>query len=218
MRRIGTVFGVMYVMYGGWNIFVAWPATAAAPGDNVTTAVAGALNGWEVFWPFIAVNTALVILALIVKRSEQHTAPAARPAEFSAGKSWDIRDRTGIRHAEVLEWLLEQAVQAGWRIPAVVGLANATNEIVTFLQRTLADGSAITVNATLRKNKGVMTIFHEGRPLTLPDYQPVTNLDDMDDSALEGLELRLAVAQVEQMNYQARLSDARCCFTLRQAL
>ncbi len=218
VRRFGMVFGVMYVVYAGWNIVVTWPAAAAASAENATTAVPGPLNGWEVFWPFLAVNVALLILALIVKRSEHQTAPAAAHLEFSAAKSWEIRDRTGIRHAEVLEWLLEQAVQAKWRIPAVVGLANATNEIVTFLQRTLADGSAITVNATLRKNKGVMTIFHEGRPLTLPDYKPVASLDDIDDSALEGLELRLAVAQVEQMHYQARLSDARCCFTLRQAL
>jgi hypothetical protein len=218
VRRVGWVFGMMYAIYGSWNIFATWPARATILNENIPPAVLGPQNGWEILWPFIAVNAALLILALIVKHSERQTLSAAKHVEFSAGKSWEIHDRSGARQVEVLEWLLEQAVLAKWRIPAVVGLANATNEIVTFLQRTLADGSAITVNATLRKNKGVMTIFHEGRPLTLPDYKPVSNLDDIDDSALQGLELRLAVAQVEQMHYQARLSDARCCFTLRQAL
>lgn len=217
-RRIGWVLATMYVLYGCWNIFTAWPDSAAAAGEQMTAAVLGPQNGWEILWPFIGVNSALLILVLIVRRAEHNKPSAARPVEFSAGKSWEIRGSSGARQAEVLEWLLEQAVQAGWRIPAVVGLANATNEIITFLQRILVDGQTITVNAMLRKNKGVMTIFHEGRPLTLPDYKPVSNLDDIDDAALAGLELRMAVAQVEQMHYQARLSDAHCCFTLRQTL
>ncbi len=216
-HRIRISFGLFYVIYAGWNLFAVWPLSAPPQASLVLpTVLSGSQDGWTFLWPFIGINTALLTLALIVKRSEKQAGSDAEQVDFSASRSWVIRDTSGTRQTEMLEWLLEQAVEAKWRVPAVVRLSNATTEIVTFLQRTLTEGSPVTVNAILRKNKGVMTIVHEGGPLTLPDYKALTSLDKLDEATLDGLELRLAVAQVEQMSYQARLSERRCSFTLRQ--
>ena len=219
--RVRWYFGLLYALYACWNSFTTWPA--AGPGFALPRGLHRAAggtspeHGWEVLWPFLGVNAALLALVLVVRRSEQQCASDAKDAELSANRTWVVRDTSGAAHQEILAWLVEQAVHAKWRIPAVVGLANAGAEVVAFLQRTLSDGSPITGNAILRKKKGVMTIFHEGRPLNLPEFKKVTSLEDNHALTMEGLELRLAQAHVEQMHYQARLSDGRCCFTLLQS-
>jgi hypothetical protein len=215
LLRIGLLFGLYYGTFAGWNLFATWPFSAMPEVSQVSEIITEPLDGWQILWPFVAIMVSLLALALIVRRSEQQSGVTATIDDFSASRSWVLRDTVVGKQTELLDWLLEQAIQARWRMPAVVSLANASQEIITFLQRTLPDGSAITVKAILRKNKAVMTISHEGRPLTLPDYKAAPDLDAADD-ALEGIELRLAAAQVEHMSYQARLSELICSFTLRQ--
>ncbi len=217
VRRVGWSFALLYGTWACWNLFTTWPVAATGAGTaTARSAVHGPEDGWAVLWPFVGVNAAFLALAVVVRRSEQRSASDGRQVEFGASRSWVVRDTSGASQAEILEWLLDQAVEARWRIPAVVRLADATAEVVAFVQRNLPGGSVVTVNATLRRNKGIVTIFHDGRPLALPEHRLVTSLQDADDAALNGLELRLAESQVEQLSYQARLSDGRCCFTLRQ--
>ena len=108
-------------------------------------------------------------------------------------------------------------MQARWQVPAVVRLANAGQEALTLLQRLLPDDAELTVRATLRKNRGVLTINHSGKPLQLPDFRPVADGETEVDTLMDGLELRLAAAQVEHLSYHARLSEAGGSFTLRQS-
>ncbi len=179
--------------------------------------VAAPRDGWAILWPFVSIVASLWILAMLARRSAaQPSGTAESKGEFSATRSWILRGAFDTRQEELLEWMLDQAAHAGWRIPPVVSLAGACQEVVTFLQRTLPEGSAITVKAVLQKGKGVMTVSHEGRPLTLPDYHAAPSLEALDDTSMAGIELRLAAAQVEHMSYQARLSDLQCSFTLRQ--
>jgi hypothetical protein len=104
-------------------------------------------------------------------------------------------------------------------VPAAVSLANAAQEVISFLRRALPPGSKVTVLAILRKNKGVMTISHTGKPLALPDYCGEPQLDDAgDEAALAGIELRLAAAQIEHLSYHARMSDNKGSFSLRHSL
>lgn len=221
VRRPGLAFGSFYLVFAGWNLLAVWPfpASAAALPDATRAAAAMAMDsrdGWTILWPFAAIVAALWILARIARRSSDPSADAEAKAEHSAARSWVVRGAADTKPAEMLDWMLEQAVHAGWRIPPVVALAGACQEIIGFLQRTLPHDSPITVRANLHPHKGVLTIAHEGRPLALPDYKAAPSLDALDDASLEGLELRVAAAQVEQMSYQARLSDLLCSFTLRQ--
>ena len=62
----------------------------------------------------------------------------------------------------------------------------------------------------------VMTTRYDYMMTHLPDYKAMPTLESLDDDAMEGIELRLAAAQVEHMSYQARLSELQCSFTLRQ--
>lgn len=217
VRRTFIWFTVFYLLFAAGNLLLIWPSEKERHQQAATrtSTIAGEQDGWKILWPFLGLNLALLALAQISRRADQESG-ADKQVDFSASRSWVIPDRACRQQTEILPWLLEQAIQGQWRIPSVVGLANATSEIITFLQRRLPESAAITVNATLRKNKGVMTIYHEGRPLSLPDYKAVTSLDDIDDAAMDGLELRLAGAQVEHMGYQARINEARCSFTLRQ--
>ena len=138
--------------------------------------------------------------------------------DFSASKTWNSRDGTTSVQGQLLDWLVTQAAQARWRVPAAVALANAGQEVMSFMHRALPAGTQLTVLAILRKNKGVLTISHGGRPLTLPDYRGEPNLDTADAAALAGIELRLAAAQIEHLSYHARMSDNKCSFTLRHSL
>ena len=199
-----------YALFAAFNLVAAWPLGAALPAGPDA---APGPESWSILWPFFGVNAAILILVLIARR--QQPDPAEESRDFSATRTWALREGAGPKQAEIFNWLVEQAIQAQWRIPAMVSLGNAAQEIITFLQRTLPEGTSITVNAILRKNKAVMTIAHAGQPLNLPDYKAPPSLDDADE-AMEGIELRLAVAQVEHMSYQARLSEGRCTFTLRQ--
>ena len=222
-NRINLLFGIYYTIFAGYNLFAVWPVRGkvAEAVKTVTDAqetislTPAASDPWMIIWPFLGLLTALLALALIIRKSVQSSGSMIDNEDFGATRAWLIRDSSLVTHSEILEWLLEKAIAAKWRIPAVVGLANASQEVITFLQRTVPKGTAITVNATLRKNKGIFNIFHEGSPLALPDYKGATTID-ADDDALSGLELRLAASQVEYMSYQARLSGVRCSFTLRQ--
>ena len=173
-------------------------------------------DGWSILWLFIGLNAALLALALILRRERPAT---VEKEDFSATKTWNIRDGDPGAQGEVLSWLVEQAVQARWRVPAAVSLANAAQEVISFLRGALPPGSKVTVLAILRKNKGVMTISHTGKPLALPDYRGEPQLDDAsEEAALAGIELRLAAAQIEHLSYHARMSDNKGSFSLRHSL
>lgn len=220
-KRIWLAFAFYYICFAGWNLFATWPVAASSE-----SALAGATiifdvvseqhDGWTILWFFLGINAVTLTLAVIAKRSIDQTGIAETPADFSASRSWKLQSMPKGRQMEHYDWLLDQAMHARLRMPAVIALANACQEIITFLQRTLPANSTITVKAILRKNKGILTIIHEGRPLTLPNYKAITSLDAADDNALEGIELRLAAARVEHMSYLARISDLTCSFTLRQ--
>ena len=158
-----------------------------------------------------------VILAVIARRAQAHSGAAEAPADFSASRSWTLQSRSRGKEMDYFDWLLDQAMHARLNMPAVITLANSCQEVITFLQRKLPAGSTITVKAVLRKNKGIMTIIHEGRPLTLPNFKALTSLEEADDSAMDGLELRLAAAYIEHMSYLAHISSSTCSFTLRQS-
>ncbi len=220
-RRTGFYFGLFYAVFACWNLFATWPMAATPDRAQSAMAKVPALaaefqDGWSILWPFLGINAAFLALVLIARRSAQSPDAAAENPDFSASHSWVIRDMAGGKQTEIFDWLVEQAIQAQWRIPPLVSLGNAGQEIITFLQRTLPGGTSIKVNAIIRKHKGVLTISHDGQPLTLPDYKAPPSLDAADSETLDGIELRLAVAQVEHMSYQARLSERRCSFTLRQ--
>ena len=225
--RLVVSFSLFYLLFAGWNLYATWPletaeaayAASAAPAVMATgleTATPDTGDGWSILWPFIGINTALLALALIARRSR--TTAGTEGDDFSASKTWHSRDGTTSVQGQLLDWLVTQAAQARWRVPAAVALANAGQEVMSFLQRALPAGTQLTVLAILRKNKGVLTISHGGRPLTLPDYRGEPNLDTADAAALAGLELRLAAAQIEHLSYHARMSDNKCSFTLRHSL
>lgn len=223
--RLVLSFSLFYLLFAGWNLYATWPlemaepayqASAAVMTTGLETAAPGTGDGWSILWPFIGINTALLALALIARRSR--STAGTESDDFSASKTWNSRDGATSVQGQLLDWLVTQAVQARWRVPAVVALANAGQEVMTFLQRALPAGSQLTVLAILRKNKGVLTISHGGRPLTLPDYRGEPNLDTTDEAALAGIELRLAAAQIEHLSYHARMSDNKCSFTLRHTL
>jgi len=221
IRRIKQLFALFYIIYAVWNLSAVWPdlSGSVTPLTETTLLLTSAIDtesGWILIWPFAAVLASALLLTLIVRHSLQQSGGGEVVDDYSANHSWLISGGIGDKQSEILDWLLEQAIQARLKIPKAVTLANASQEVVTFLQRTLPAGSKVTVKANLRKNKVVMTILHEGRPLTLPDYKTAPTLDLDDDSALDGIELRLAAAQIEHMSYQARLSELRCSFTLRQ--
>lgn len=218
--RAMTGYGLLIALLAGWNIYTAWPRMHEAPSTD-TAMVAHVAppdahgNGWEIVWPFLGINAALIALAVLARRASR--GDAVNAAEFSASKSWTSgRDSTRTQSA-LLDWLVEQAVQARWQVPAVVRLANAGQEALTLLQRLLPDDAELTVRATLRKNRGVLTINHSGKPLQLPDFRPVADGETEVDTLMDGLELRLAAAQVEHLSYHARLSEAGGSFTLRQS-
>lgn len=225
--RLVVSFSLFYLLFAGWNLYATWPletaeaayAASAAPAVMATGLEAAAPDtgdGWSILWPFIGINTALLALALIARRSR--TTAGTEGDDFSASKTWNSRDGTTNVQGQLLDWLVTQAAQARWRVPAAVALANAGQEVMSFLQRALPAGTQLTLLAILRKNKGVLTISHGGRPLTLPDYRGEPNLDTADAAALAGLELRLAAAQIEHLSYHARMSDNKCSFTLRHSL
>ncbi len=223
--RLVLSFSLFYLLFAGWNLYATWPletaeaayeASAAVMATGLETAAPDTGDGWSILWPFIGINTALLALALIARRSR--TTAGTEGDDFSASKTWNSRDGTTNVQGQLLEWLVTQAAQARWRVPAAVALANAGQEVMSFLQRALPAGTQLTVLAILRKNKGVLTISHGGRPLTLPDYRGEPNLDTADAAALAGLELRLAAAQIEHLSYHARMSDNKCSFTLRHSL
>lgn len=216
-RPVRLYFGLWYAAFAAWNLYAAWPGTAGAAAVHDAGAAAEALDGWSILWPFLGINAVMVALALIARRTAREQDAGAEKPDFSAARSWVIRDAAGGRQTAIYDWLVEQAILAGWRVPPLVSLGNAAQEIITFLQRTLPPGAPIRAGVTLRKNRAVMTVSHEGQPLSLPDYKAPPSLDEADTDALEGIELRLAVAQVEHMSYQARLSEGRCSFTLRQS-
>jgi hypothetical protein len=216
------LYGLFYFLFAGWNIFAVWP-TANVTNVEHNIAKNSALiidnrDGWTILWPFVSIIMALLILVLVVGHFTK-TVNSDQQDDFSATRAWIIRGVLNIKQVELelLDWLLEQATLARWRIPEVISLANASQEIITFLQRTLPEGSPVNIKAILRKNKGLITISHEGRPLTLPDYKASPSLDSIEDIDMDGIELRLAAAQVEHMSYQARLSELHCSFTLRQS-
>ena len=224
-RRVGIVrwrfvfaFGLYYAAFAAWNLFVTWPLAEAAVDASAlvdaTPFASDAPGGWDLLWPFVGINTALLVLALIAGRSTA----AVVVDDFSAKKTWTTRDGGSSVQDELLEWLVVQAVQARWQMPPAVALANAGQEVIEFLKRALPPGSLLTVTINLRKNKGVLTIAHGGRPLDLPDYSGAPLLDAAPGAELEGIELRLATRQVEHLSYQARLSDGKCIFTLRQTV
>jgi hypothetical protein len=225
--RLVVSFSLFYLLFAGWNLYATWPletaeaayTASAAPAVMATGLEAAAPDtgdGWSILWPFIGINTALLALALIARRSR--TTAGTEGDDFSASKTWNSRDGTTNVQGQLLDWLVTQAAQARWRVPAAVALANAGQEVMSFLQRALPAGTQLTLLAILRKNKGVLTISHGGRPLTLPDYRGEPNLDTADAAALAGLELRLAAAQIEHLSYHARMSDNKCSFTLRHSL
>jgi polyferredoxin len=219
--RIRRRFGLFYMGFAGWNLFTTWPVGAASENAlaDVTTAseiISWHPDGWTILWFFLGINAVPLMLAVIAKRSMEQSGTAETPAGFSASRSWNIRSMPEERQMEFYDWLLDQAMNARLRMPAVTALANACQEILSFLQLALPAGSAITVKALLRKNKGKLTIIHEGRPLALPHYKAVASIDDADEKSLDGIELRLASAYVEHMSYTARMSDLTCSFTLRQ--
>ena len=225
--RLVVSFSLFYLLFAGWTLYATWPletaeaayAASAAPAVMATgleTATPDTGDGWSILWPFIGINTALLALALIARRSR--ATAGTEGDDFSASKTWNSRDGTTSVQGQLLDWLVTQAAQARWRVPAAVALANAGQEVMSFLQRALPAGTQLTVLAILRKNKGVLTISHGGRPLTLPDYRGEPNLDTADAAALAGLELRLAAAQIEHLSYHARMSDNKCSFTLRHSL
>lgn len=218
-RRLASLFGLFYFLFAGWNIFAVWPISNLAHDiTNNSSLFIDNRDGWTILWPFVSIIMALLILALVVGHFTK-TVSSDLQDDFSATRAWVIRGVLNIKQVELelLDWLLEQATQARWRIPEIISLANASQEIITFLQRTLPEGSPVNVKAILRKNKGLITISHEGRPLTLPDYKATPSLDSIEDIDMDGIELRLAAAQVEHMSYQARLSELHCSFTLRQS-
>ena len=225
--RLVVSFSLFYLVFAGWNLYATWPletaepayAASAAPvvmATGLETAAPDTGDGWSILWPFIGINTALLALALIARRSR--TMAGTEGDDFSASKTWNSRDGATSVQGQLLDWLVTQAAQARWRVPAAVSLANAGQEVMTFLQGALPAGTQLTLLAILRKNKGVLTISHGGRPLTLPDYRGEPNLDTADAAALAGLELRLAAAQIEHLSYHARMSDNKCSFTLRHSL
>lgn len=220
-RSFLLYFGTFYVIFAAWNLVATWPGATVSNrlATEITQSAILAFdfqNGWTILWPYLGINVAVLSLVLIVRYTATGPGDAEESPDFSASHAWAIRDEARGKQTEIFDWLVEQAVEAKWRIPAIISLGNATQEIITFLQRKLPSGSAIKVNAILRKNKAVMTVSHEGQPLSLPDYKAPLSLDVEDDTTLDGIELRLAVAQVEHMSYQARLSEKRCSFTLRQ--
>lgn len=223
--RLVVSFSLFYLVFAGWNLYATWPletaeatyaANAAVMATGLATAAPDTGDGWSILWPFIGINTALLALALIARRSR--ATAGTEGDDFSASKTWNSRDGATSVQGQLLDWLVTQAVQARWRVPAAVALANAGQEVMTFLQGALPAGTQLTLLAILRKNKGVLTISHGGRPLTLPDYRGEPNLDTADAAALAGLELRLAAAQIEHLSYHARMSDNKCSFTLRHSL
>ncbi len=224
--RLVLSFGLFYLLFAGWNLYATWPLGTAEPVAFGAPAVLaqglgsattpGAGEGWSILWPFIGINTALLALALIAGRSRPSAGTDTE--DFSATKTWNIKDGATVGQAELLDWLVSQTQQARWKVPAAVSLANAGQEVMTFLQRALPPASRVTALAIMRKNKGVLTISHTGRPLTLPDYRGEPNLDTADETAMAGIELRLAAAQIEHLSYHARMSDNKCSFTLRQTL
>ena len=225
--RLVVSFSLFYLVFAGWNLYATWPletaepayAASAAPvvmATGLETAAPDTGDGWSILWPFIGINTALLALALIARRSR--ATAGTEGDDFSASKTWNSRDGATSVQGQLLDWLVTQAAQARWRVPAAVSLANAGQEVMTFLQGALPAGTQLTLLAILRKNKGVLTISHGGRPLTLPDYRGEPNLDTADAAALAGIELRLAAAQIEHLSYHARMSDNKCSFTLRHSL
>ena len=178
----------------------------------------GGDDGWSILWPFIGINVALLALALIVRQAGGGA--GAENEDFSATKTWNLNPDKGAAslHTELLDWLIGQTAQARWRVPAAVALANAAQEVIAYLQGALPANSKITVLAILRKNKGVMTISHSGKPLSLPDFRGAVSLEAAEGDALAGIELRLAAKQVEHLSYHARMSDSKCSFSLRQSL
>jgi hypothetical protein len=227
--RLILSFGLFYLVFAGWNLYATWPPgtveTEYQPSsvpDRVRetqpeqTAAPGAGDGGSILWLFAGINAALLALALIARRSG--ATAGTDNLDFSATKTWTIRDASTRVQAELLDWLVTQAAQARWRVPPTVALANAGQEVINFLQRALPAGTPLTLLAIMRKNKGVLTISHGGRPLTLPDYRGEPSLDSADEAALAGIELRLAAAQLEHLSYHARMSDKKCSFTLRQTL
>jgi polyferredoxin len=215
-RRIQLVIGLLYSALAGWNLLLTWPA-AFAPATIAPEIPVRPLDGSTILWLFLGVNAISITLAMIVRRTVEQSGAAEAPADFSASHSWKILRSAKVRQMEYYDWLLEQAMEARLRMPAVTALANACQEIISFLQQALPASSTITIKAVLRKNKGILTIIHEGRPLALPDYKAASSLDAADENSLDGLELRLAAAYVEHMSYSARISDSTCSFTLRQS-
>jgi ferredoxin len=214
VKRIRLVFSLFYLIVAVWNLIVTWPA--AVRSATVSEIHSQHFDGWTILWIFLGINAISLTLAIIVKRLMLRSGVAEAPADFSASHSWKIQRLPKVRQMEYYDWLLEQAMEARMRMPAVTALANACQEVIAFLQMALPASSTITVKAVLRKNKGILTIIHEGRPLTLPDYRAAASIDAVDENSLDGLELRLAAAYVEHMSYSARISDSTCSFTLRQ--
>ncbi len=194
------------------------PPTAAGTRPFMADPEQGGDDGWSILWPFIGINVALLALALIVRQAGGGA--GAENEDFSATKTWNLNPDKGADslHTELLDWLIGQTAQARWRVPAAVALANAAQEVIAYLQGALPANSKITVLAILRKNKGVMTISHSGKPLSLPDYRGELSLEAAEGDSLAGIELRLAAKQVEHLSYHARMSDNKCSFSLRQSL
>ena len=194
------------------------PPTAAGTRPFMADPEQGGDDGWSILWPFIGINVALLALALIVRQAGGGA--GAENEDFSANKTWNLNPDKGAAslHNELLDWLIGQTAQARWRVPAAVALANAAQEVIAYLQGALPANSKITVLAILRKNKGVMTISHSGKPLSLPDYRGELSLEAAEGDSLAGIELRLAAKQVEHLSYHARMSDNKCSFSLRQSL
>jgi polyferredoxin len=217
-RRLGPAAALYYATFAAWNLHAVWPAATPAGTAGVLPGPADPRTGGAILWPFAGILAALWLLAFIARRQAGRTAGDADAKEdLSASRSWVVRAAHDTPPREMMDWMLEQAVHAGWRVPPVVALAGAGQEVVGYLQRALPEDSLVTVRANLQARKGVLTVSHEGRPLALPDYKAAPSLDAIDDASMDGLELRLAAGQVEHMSYQARLSDSRCSFTLRQS-
>ncbi len=212
-------YGAFIALVALWNIYTAWPRPHEPQPVTDDRAIAATIdrsrgNGWEIVWPFVGINAALIALAALTRGASRVNAAGA--GEFSATKVWASGRESTRTQAALLEWLVEQTAQARWKVAAAVRLANAGQEVLTLLQRLLPEDAVIQVRATLRRNRGVLTISHTGGSLRLPDVHVTTDPETTEDALMDGLELRLAQAQVEHLSYQARLSEAGGSFTLRQ--